>query len=128
MSELEEINISLDELEAVRLKDLEGLEQEQGAEKMNVSRPTFQRILSSARQKLADALLNGKALKFQGGNFELINCRFRCHAGHEWELASPARALPKTCPTCHSFKISPAFPETLASKNNKLTWAGTNEE
>ena len=56
LRDLEEVGISVEEAEAIRLKDLEGLEQEQGAEKMNISRPTFQRVLASARQKLADAL------------------------------------------------------------------------
>ncbi len=70
LSELEEVIISVEEAEALRLKELERLEQEQGAEKMNVSRPTFQRVLASARQKIADALLNGKAIRIEGGNFE----------------------------------------------------------
>src|SRR4030066_298945 len=69
LRDLEEVRLSIEEAEALRLKDLEGLEQEQGAEKMNISRPTFQRILASARQKVADALLNGKAIRIDGGNF-----------------------------------------------------------
>jgi len=48
---LEEVQLSVEEAEAIRLKDLEGLEQEEGAERMNISRPTFQRVLASARQK-----------------------------------------------------------------------------
>jgi predicted DNA-binding protein (UPF0251 family) len=68
---LEEVRLSVEEAEAIRLKDLEGLEQEQGAEKMNISRPTFQRVLTSARQKMADALLHGKAIRIKGGNFEI---------------------------------------------------------
>ena len=68
---LNEIRLSVEEAEAIRLKDLEGLEQEQSAKKMNVSRPTFQRVLASARQKIADALLNGKAIKIEGGIFEI---------------------------------------------------------
>jgi predicted DNA-binding protein (UPF0251 family)/predicted Fe-Mo cluster-binding NifX family protein len=71
LKNLEEISMSVEEAEALRLKDLEGLEQERGAEKMNISRPTFQRVLASARQKIADALLNGKALRIEGGNFEI---------------------------------------------------------
>jgi predicted DNA-binding protein (UPF0251 family)/predicted Fe-Mo cluster-binding NifX family protein len=71
LKNLEEIAMSVEEAEALRLKDLEGMEQEQGAEKMNVSRPTFQRVLASARQKIADALLNGKAIRIEGGNFEI---------------------------------------------------------
>src|SRR3972149_5679670 len=86
LRDLEEVRLSIEEAEALRLKDLEGLEQEQGAEKMNISRPTFQRILASARQKVADALLNGKAIRIEGGNFEMTWRRFRCLKGHEWEL------------------------------------------
>jgi predicted DNA-binding protein (UPF0251 family)/predicted Fe-Mo cluster-binding NifX family protein len=71
LKDLEEVVISIEEVEAIRLKDLEGLEQEEGAEKMNISRPTFQRVLASARQKVADALLNGKAMRIEGGNFEI---------------------------------------------------------
>jgi uncharacterized protein len=71
MRELEEVNLSFEEAEAIRLKDLEGLEQEQAAEKMNISRPTFQRILVSARRKIADVLLNGKAIRIEGGNYEV---------------------------------------------------------
>jgi uncharacterized protein len=72
LRDLEEVRMSVEEAEALRLKDLEGLEQEQGAEKMNISRPTFQRVLVSARQKVADALLNGKAIRIEGGNFQVI--------------------------------------------------------
>jgi predicted DNA-binding protein (UPF0251 family) len=63
MRELEEIVLGLDELEAMRLADLEGLYQAEAAEKMGVSRQTIGNILNSAHRKLADALLNGKALR-----------------------------------------------------------------
>lgn len=64
---LEEISLTLDEFEALRLADLEGLYQEQAALKMGVSRPTFSRIVENARKKIADALVNGKALRIGGG-------------------------------------------------------------
>ena len=68
---LEESRLSVEEVEAIRLKDLDGLEQEECAEKMNISRQTFQRVLGSARRNIADALLNGKAIRVEGGNFEI---------------------------------------------------------
>ena len=68
---LEEVCLSVEEVEAIRLKDMEGLEQEPCADKMNISRPTFQRVLNSARQKIAEALLKGKAIRIDGGNFEI---------------------------------------------------------
>ena len=71
MNMLEEIILNLDELEAVRLADYEGLYQEQAAEKMQISRPTFGRIIESAHKKIADALVNGRALRIQGGTIEV---------------------------------------------------------
>lgn len=69
MTNLEEVKLSGDELEAIRLKDLLGLEQIQVAKKMNISRPTIVRILQSARKKIADSLVNSKAINiFQGHN------------------------------------------------------------
>ncbi len=68
---LQHITLTVDELEAIRLADLQGLYQEQAAEKMSVSRQTFGRILESAHKKIADALVNGKALSIQGGHIEL---------------------------------------------------------
>lgn len=63
LKELEEIELNIDEIEALRLCDLNGLEQIKVAEKMNISRSTIQRIISSARKKIADAIINGKAIK-----------------------------------------------------------------
>ena len=70
---LEEVNLNLDELEAVRLADLEGLYQEDAAKKMDVSRQTFGNIINSAHQKIADALLNAKALKIEGGKVKRVD-------------------------------------------------------
>lgn len=81
--------LKIEEIEAIRLKDLEGLEQEECAEKMEVSRPTFQRILISARQKIADSLINGKAIHIEGGNFTRNICPVKClDCGREWRKAS----------------------------------------
>lgn len=73
LSALQHINLTYDELEAIRLADLEGLYQEKAAEKMNISRQTFGRIIESAHKKIADALVNGKALSIEGGKIELDN-------------------------------------------------------
>jgi predicted DNA-binding protein (UPF0251 family)/predicted Fe-Mo cluster-binding NifX family protein len=68
---LDEVCLSIEELESVRLKDLEDLDQEQCARRMNISRQTFQRVLGSARKKIAEALLKGKAIRIEGGAYEL---------------------------------------------------------
>lgn len=65
--ELIESILSIDEYEALRLADYEGLYQEAAAQRMGISRQTFGRIIESARHKVADALVNGKALRFSGG-------------------------------------------------------------
>ena len=67
MYDLEEVVLGLDETEALRLADLEGLSHEQVGERMEVSRPTVGRILESARRKVAEALVHGKALRISGG-------------------------------------------------------------
>jgi len=110
VSSLQEVHLSLEEAESIRLKDLEGLEQEECAERMHISRPTFHRILESAHRKVADALNNGKAIQIEGGNFGLPQSRFKCNDdGHEWNVPfeTLARRLPLSCPACSSVNIQP---------------------
>ena len=106
MSFREEVIIPIEELEAIRLKDLEGLDQEDCAQRMHISRATFQRVLESARMKMADAMVNGKAIRVEGGNFEMAMRRFRCaEKGHEWEVPFEVGDIPLECPTCYSSNI-----------------------
>ena len=106
---LEEVNVSIEEVEAIRLKDIEGLEQEQCAQSMHISRATFQRVLESARRKIADAVFHGKAIKIAGGNYEMTRRRFRCNGGHEWDVPFEAMISgnPEYCPTCNTVEVSP---------------------
>lgn len=106
-----EISIKVEELEAIRLKDLEGLEQEDCAERMQVSRPTYQRILLSAREKVADCLVNGKALRIEGGNYTRNICPARClDRGKEWQASyenlGSGEGGGVSCPSCHSGNVS----------------------
>jgi predicted DNA-binding protein (UPF0251 family) len=97
--------LTLDEFEALRLADLEGLYQEEAADRMGVSRPTFGRVVESARRKVADALVNAKALVIAGGTVELAaddeaacpSCRGRMSKG---EAATLEAARPRRCPRC----------------------------
>jgi predicted DNA-binding protein (UPF0251 family) len=61
----EEVILAIEEIEALRLKDLQGLEQRQAAQKMNISQPTFHRLLLGARKKVSDAIVNAKQLKIE---------------------------------------------------------------
>lgn len=78
---LDEIVMTLDEFEALRLADFEGLYQEDAAGRLGISRPTFSRIIESAHRKTADALLHGKALRIEGGPVEIG--RRRCCRQHD---------------------------------------------
>ena len=112
LTHLQEVRLSIEEAEAIRLKDIEGLEQDECAQRMRVSRATFARILLLARQKMADALLNGKAIRIEGGNYEMAVRHFRCGNGHEWEV--PFEVMinkpPQLCPTCNTPDIMALWP------------------
>jgi predicted DNA-binding protein (UPF0251 family) len=104
---LEEVVLSIDEFEAIRLADLEGLYQEQAAERMNVSRQTFGRIVEAARRKVAQALCDGLALRIEGGEVEMPDKRtFKCgQCRHTWGLPY-GTGRPLECPECKSESIS----------------------
>ena len=102
---LEEVNLELDELEALRLGDLEGLYQEDAARKMNVSRQTFGNIAASAHRKVADALVNAKALRIEGGVVRMMERQFLCfECKTGWSVPYGA-ARPSECPKCKSSNI-----------------------
>jgi predicted DNA-binding protein (UPF0251 family) len=106
LSSLEEVVLSVDEFEAIRLADLEGLYQEQAAERMKVSRQTFGRIIESAHRKVAEVLVTGKALKIEGGEVEMAPTRkFRCDGcRHVWEIPY-GTGKTVNCPACESDNI-----------------------
>jgi hypothetical protein len=86
--------MTLDEFEAMRLADLARMYQEKAAEQMGVSRPTFSRIIDSAHQKVADALVHGKALHIIGGTVERSGRR--CCEQHDGALHKEDQGLPTT--------------------------------
>ncbi|MCR4426676.1 MAG: DUF134 domain-containing protein [Firmicutes bacterium] len=108
LRELVEEVLTVEELEAIRLKDMEGLEQEQCAERMQVSRPTFQRVLVAARQKVARALVEGRAIRVEGGNYRLAVRRFQCRAcNYEFEVpfGTGQRGIEMVCPQCNAQQV-----------------------
>jgi uncharacterized protein len=103
--DLEVVTLTLDEWEALRLTDLEGLYQEQAAANMNISRQTLGNIVSSAHRKIADFLIHGKSLKIDGGNVEMVKRLFTCaECSHEWEVAC-GTGRPMECPACQSVNL-----------------------
>lgn len=101
-SELEVVVLTLDEFEALRLADHQGLYQEEGARRMNVSRQTFGRIIESAHGKIADALVNGKSLKIEGGDVAVEGAkRSRCPRCRKLFDAAASTDTADLCPRCH---------------------------
>ncbi len=109
LSVLDEVCIGVDELEALRLKDLEGLEQEECAKRMNLAQSTFQRILSAAREKLTRAIVEGKAIRIEGGTYRHVVRRMFCpECGGRWETR-PKEIPPTECPECGSAGVRPQW-------------------
>lgn len=106
ISDLDIIVLTLEELEALRLVDLNGLQQEEAAQKMGISRRAFWDELQNARKKIVDALINGKAIEIKGGNYVLTGKRkFKCYdCQHEWEEPY-GTGRPQKCLKCGSVNI-----------------------
>jgi predicted DNA-binding protein (UPF0251 family) len=102
---LKEVALTVDEFEALRLGDFLRLEQDKAARRMKISRQTFGRILSSARKKIAEAIIQAKALKIEGGDYIMAKRRFRCfNCGHTWEVPF-GTVRPTSCPSCDNLNI-----------------------
>lgn len=109
--EVEEIILKVEELEAMRLKDIEGLTQQECADRMYVSRQTFQNIIDSARNKVAAALTQGNAIHISGGHYTLGSCQFMClNCGKTYSINSDKDR--HICPSCGS-------KQTVCEKKNR---------
>lgn len=114
LRDLEEVTLTIEEMEAIRLADIEQLDQGTAATSMDVSRPTFHRIVNSAHQKIAAALWGGHALRVDGGTFRIAHRRtmlrhFVCHTcGHKWTLphGNGQRCYDLLCPACQAPTVS----------------------
>lgn len=111
------VELGVEELEAVRLKDLGRMDQTDCAVAMGLSRATFQRILQSARTKIAMALVEGQSIMIKGGSYMIKNRVFECQdCGHKWEVE------PCTAGGKHGYEI--ACPQCGSMKKNKLAEDG----
>ena len=91
LREIDQVVMTLDEFEAIRLADLAQMYQEKAAKQMGISRPTFSRIIDSAHRKLADALVHGKALLIDGGAVRRAGRRCcELHDGEDQHAAAPS--------------------------------------
>lgn len=105
IKELEEILLAVDEFEAVRLADFEGLSQREACEIMKISQPTFHRVLASARKKIAHSIVQGHALRIEGGRYVLSDGSggLQCtECGYRLDLKKDDQ---QSCPECGSSKL-----------------------
>ncbi len=102
--QLGEISLSLDEYEALRLADGDGRGQAEAAELMQISRPTFTRLIESARHKMALFLEHGLLMTIEGGNIHFLKDQWWCRQCGK-AFAAELDTLPASCPDCHSKDI-----------------------
>jgi predicted DNA-binding protein (UPF0251 family) len=107
LDQLKAITLLHEELEALRLVDLEGQYQDSAAKQMNVSRSTIQRIVREARYKVTQALTEGAALHIEGGTFRVARISWQCEdCGYLWEIEhGSGQSAPARCPSCTSHMI-----------------------
>lgn len=97
--------LTIDEFEAIRLADFEGLYHSTAAQRMNVSRQTFSRILDNARRKVATSLVLGQAIEIKGGEVKMTARKFTCYdCKHNWEVPY-GTGRPDGCPSCKGTNI-----------------------
>ncbi len=104
---LEKVILSLDEYEAIRLADFEKLDHLAASEKMNISRPTFSRLIDEARNKFASALIQGKELVIKGGNISIEHINYRCKKCHKtFRFCDLNNKNEIQCPFCKNQDVS----------------------
>ena len=98
---LKQVSLSLDEYEAIRLADVEGMSHEEAAVEMGVSRSTFSRLVEKSRNKIAEFIFRGKWLSIEGGNIHFRKNIIQCSdCGHVFRMEMDIAA--KVCPQCQS--------------------------
>ena len=101
---LDQIPLSIDEFEAIRLADYKGLSHEEAAEEMEISRSTFTRLIETSRLKVAEFIIQGKLLIIEGGNIHFRNNIIRCiDCGHMFRTTM-GNSLTE-CPECKSANL-----------------------
>jgi uncharacterized protein len=115
---LKKIELSIDEFEAIRLADYCSMEHQQAAQMMQISRPTFTRLIKKARHKIAMVLIEGMELNITGGNFELLNTLYLCRDCGE-KISLPFYLKTDNCIECGSENVDDLAEKFKMNKNLK---------
>ncbi|NTW25163.1 MAG: DUF134 domain-containing protein [Lentimicrobium sp.] len=99
------ITLLFEEYEALRLSDYEGIAQQESADRMEISRPTFSRIYDQARQKLARAMVEGLTVMIEGGNVSFDEVWYKCKACNTAFCPPERQNKVSGCPVCRSSNI-----------------------
>lgn len=102
---LDKVFLKLDEYEAVRLADHEGMEHSEASELMHISRSTFTRLIEKARGKLAEFIIEGKQLQIEGGSVHFSRNIYKCNKCGNIITATIDKVISK-CPKCKSSDLT----------------------
>jgi len=100
--DIESVVLLFEEFEAIRLSDYENLSQEEASEKMNISRPTFTRLIDKARKKIAKGFVEGRVILIKGGTYVTDDFWYKCHNCNETMVTLKPT---KQCRKCDSNNI-----------------------
>jgi predicted DNA-binding protein (UPF0251 family) len=115
---IQSITLSVDEYEAIRLADHLGMDHLAASGKMNISRPTFTRLIEQARQKVAHAIVEGMELIIEGGNVDFSSTFYRCRECGG-EQTGPVDITVINCPECGSVDVQDLGTEEARRKRNR---------
>lgn len=121
ISTIEPVILLYEEYEAIRLLDYSGMTQAEAAVVMAVSRPTLTRIYEKARQTIAEAMVEGKAIIIEGGTFHTDEFWYRCESCFKLSISKQAM---KACAYCHSDKIRHLTHAQVRINEEKMQEAG----
>jgi predicted DNA-binding protein (UPF0251 family)/DNA-directed RNA polymerase subunit RPC12/RpoP len=113
LREIEIVNLTIDEYEAVRLADYEDFKHYEAAEKMNISRPTFTRLLESAHKKISTSIVEGKAIRIEGGDFKFSNKVFQCRRCGQLQNLQSKEDEKSNCSNCSSDELKEISPDSF---------------
>jgi len=102
---IQSIILNIDEYEGIRLADYQGLDHTTAAGQMGISRPTFSRLIEKARSKVAQALIDGKMLTIEGGNFDFTHQLYQCEDCGD-TIEQPIEQALDECPDCGSKNVN----------------------